>query len=137
MCVANICVHTKKTILLHFNRLQIQEEIIANIEQLRCTYLRIHEENLFHRIATMCESRKISLRILNTCITNICECTKKTILLRCKHLRIKKEILAIIENLRCEYLRIHEERHLIALQAFANKGRNHCMFVLRIFANIE
>ena len=48
-----------------------------------------------------------------------------------RKLRIHEEIIANIEHVRCEYLRIHEENHLIAWQASTNKGRNHCTLVLR------
>ena len=43
-----------------------------------------------------------------------------------QNLRIHEENIANMEKVCCEYLRIHEENHFIALQAFANKGRNPC-----------
>ena len=60
-------------------------------------------------------------------IFNIIKCFRRGFdLVEFRNLRIHEENVTNLEKVCCEYLRIHEENHLIALQAFANNGRNPC-----------
>ena len=46
--------------------------------------------------------------------------------MHCKCLRMHEEVLANIENVRCEYLRILDDILAAASQMFVNSERNPC-----------